>query len=172
MQLDTDDAALDRFHALGDEAGRAALHACCASPVWVSRVWDGRPYRSRAELLDAAESACRQLDDAELDRALAGHPRIGDRATGTGTEARWSRQEQASVSDADAGTREELVARNREYEERFGHVFLIRAAGRSGAEMLAELRRRLGNDPETERREVVEQLAQITRLRVERLLDR
>ena len=53
----------------------------------------------------------------------------------------------------------------------FGHVFLIRAAGRSAAEMLAELRRRLGNDPATERREVVDQLAQITRLRVERLLD-
>jgi 2-oxo-4-hydroxy-4-carboxy-5-ureidoimidazoline decarboxylase len=170
MQLHTDDPALERFHALGDEAGRAALHSCCASPVWVSRVWGGRPYRSRAELLDSAETVCRELDHYERDRALAGHPRIGDRATGTDTEARWSRQEQAAVSDADEGTREELVERNRAYEERFGHVFLIRAAGRSAAEMLTELRRRLDNDPETERREVVEQLAQITRLRVEKLL--
>ena len=148
-----------------------ALHACCASPAWVARIWAGRPYRSRAALLDAAETACRELDDAQLDLALAGHPRIGDRATGAGTEARWSRQEQASVSDADQGTRDGLVAANRAYEERFGHVFLIRAAGRSAPEMLAELRRRLGNDPATERREVVAQLAQITRLRVERLLD-
>src|SRR4051794_3031919 len=51
MQLDTDDAALERFSALDDEAGRGALHACCASPVWGARVWAGRPYRSRAELL-------------------------------------------------------------------------------------------------------------------------
>jgi 2-oxo-4-hydroxy-4-carboxy-5-ureidoimidazoline decarboxylase len=176
MQLDTDDTALERFpaadgRALDEEAGRAALHACCASPAWVDRVWAGRPYLSRAELLDTADAACRDLDDAELDRALAGHPRIGDRATGSGTDARWSRQEQASVSDADQGTRDELVAANRAYEERFGHVFLIRAAGRSAPHMLAELRRRLGNDPATERREVVDQLAQITRLRVERLLD-
>ena len=171
MQLDTDDAALERFQALDDEAGPAALHACCASPVWVARVWAGRPYPSRAELLDAAEVACRELGDAELDLALAGHPRIGDRAAGTGTEAQWSRQEQAAVSDADARTREDLVEANRAYEERFGHVFLIRAAGRSAGEMLAELRRRLGNDPAAERREVVDQLAQITRLRVERLLD-
>jgi 2-oxo-4-hydroxy-4-carboxy-5-ureidoimidazoline decarboxylase len=90
MQLDTDDAALERFPALDgkpldDGAAREALHACCASPAWVERVWAGRPYRSRAEL----------LDDAELDRALAGHPRIGDRAPGSDTEARWSRQEQA-----------------------------------------------------------------------------
>jgi 2-oxo-4-hydroxy-4-carboxy-5-ureidoimidazoline decarboxylase len=176
MQLDTDDAALERFPALDgkpldDGAAREALHACCASPAWVERVWAGRPYRSRAELLDTAEAACRDLDDAELDRALAGHPRIGDRAPGSGTEARWSRQEQASVSDADPSTREQLVGANGAYEERFGHVYLIRAAGRSPAEMLAELRRRLGNNPASERREVVDQLAQITRLRVERLLD-
>jgi 2-oxo-4-hydroxy-4-carboxy-5-ureidoimidazoline decarboxylase len=171
MRLDTGDAALERFSALDDEAGPAALHACCASPVWVARVWAGRPYRSRAELLDAAEAACRDLDDDQLDLALAAHPRIGDRAPGSDPEARWSRQEQASVSDADAGTRQELVEANRAYEERFGHVFLIRAAGRSAAEMLAELRRRLGNDPAAERTEVVDQLAQITRLRVERLLD-
>ncbi|WP_448623749.1 2-oxo-4-hydroxy-4-carboxy-5-ureidoimidazoline decarboxylase [Geodermatophilus sp. URMC 64] len=171
MQLDTDDAALERLSALDDEAGRAALHACCASPVWGARIRAGRPYRSRAALLDAAETACRELDDVQLDLALAAHPRIGDRASGPGTEARWWRQEQASVTDADERTRDELVAANRAYEERFGHVFLIRAAGRSAAEMLSELRRRLGNDPATERREVVDQLARITRLRVERLLD-
>jgi 2-oxo-4-hydroxy-4-carboxy-5-ureidoimidazoline decarboxylase len=130
----------------------------------------GRPSRRRGHHLAAAEAACRELDDAELDLALAGHPRIGDRASGSGTEAEWSRQEQASVSDADRATREELDEANRAYDRRFGHVFLIRAAGRSATEMLAELHRRLGNDPATERREVVDQLAQITRLRVERLL--
>jgi 2-oxo-4-hydroxy-4-carboxy-5-ureidoimidazoline decarboxylase len=171
MQLDTDDAALERFAALDGEAGRDALRACCASPAWVARIWTGRPYRSRAKLLDAAETACRSLDDSELELALAAHPRIGDRASGSGTEARWSRQEQASVSDADRRTRDELVEANRAYEARFGHVFLIRAAGRSPEEMLVEMRRRLGNGPASERREVVDQLAQITRLRVERLLD-
>ncbi|MCV2487748.1 2-oxo-4-hydroxy-4-carboxy-5-ureidoimidazoline decarboxylase [Geodermatophilus sp. YIM 151500] len=169
--LETEDAALDRFHTWDDDTAGAALHACCASPAWVTRVQSGRPYRTRAELLDAAEDACRALDDRELDAALDGHPRIGDRAGGESTEARWSRQEQASVSDADAATRDALVEGNLAYEQRFGHVFLIRAAGRSPAEMLAELRRRLGNDPADERREVVDQLAQITRLRVERLLE-
>ena len=59
---------------------------------------------------------------------------------------------------------------NQEYERRFGHVFLIRADGRSAEEMLAELRRRLDNDEMRERAEVTDQLAQISRLRVERLL--
>jgi 2-oxo-4-hydroxy-4-carboxy-5-ureidoimidazoline decarboxylase len=74
------------------------------------------------------------------------------------------------MDDADAATREALVDSNRAYEERFDHVFLIRASGRSPEEMLAELRRRLDNDEETERAEVTEQLAQITALRVRGLV--
>ena len=169
--LDIEDAALERFHDLDDDAARAVLLVCCASPDWAARVAAGRPYRTRAELLDAAATACRDLDDRELDAALAGHPRIGDRASGASAEARLSRQEQASVSDADERTRDELLEGNRAYERRFGHVFLIRAAGRSAQEMLAELRRRLGDDAATERRETADQLAQITRLRLENLLD-
>jgi 2-oxo-4-hydroxy-4-carboxy-5-ureidoimidazoline decarboxylase len=74
------------------------------------------------------------------------------------------------MSDADAEVRAALVDGNRAYEERFGHVFLIRAAGRSPEEMLAELRRRLANDEAVERAEATEQLAQITALRVRGLV--
>ena len=164
------DTALSRFNALpSDEAGDA-LAVCCASRAWVSRIAAGRPYASRADLLDAAEVTCRQLTDVDLEEALAAHPRIGDRVAGDSAEARWSRQEQASVSDADAATGAALHAANLAYEQRFGRVFLIRAAGRSPAEMLAEAHRRLANDPATERAEVAGQLGQIARLRVEKLL--
>jgi 2-oxo-4-hydroxy-4-carboxy-5-ureidoimidazoline decarboxylase len=71
---------------------------------------------------------------------------------------------------ADDDTRAAVVEGNRAYEDRFGHVYLIRAAGRSPEEMLAELRRRLANDEDAERAEVVEQLAQITELRVRGLV--
>lgn len=71
---------------------------------------------------------------------------------------------------ADDGIRAALAAGNRAYEERFGHVYLIRASGRSPAELLAELRRRLDNDEASERVEVTRQLAEITRLRMERLV--
>ena len=152
-----------------DEVDRL-LRACCASSTWVARVRAGRPYATAEQLADTAERACRELSAADVDEALAAHPRIGDRAEGVSTEARWSRQEQASVSDSDAETRERLREGNVAYEQRFDRVFLVRAAGRTPAEVVAELERRLGNDQETEQREVVEQLAQITRLRVERLL--
>ena len=118
-----------------------------------------------------AGEVARTLPWDEVALALATHPRIGDRVEGSSAEAAASRREQGSMGGADDDTRAALVEGNRAYEERFGHVYLIRAAGRSPEEMLAELRRRLGNDTDAERAEVVEQLAQITELRVRGLVD-
>jgi 2-oxo-4-hydroxy-4-carboxy-5-ureidoimidazoline decarboxylase len=74
------------------------------------------------------------------------------------------------MGTAEESVRAAILDGNRAYEERFDQVFLIRAAGRSPGEMLAELHRRLENDPDDERAEVSEQLAQITGLRVRGLL--
>jgi 2-oxo-4-hydroxy-4-carboxy-5-ureidoimidazoline decarboxylase len=161
---------LDVLNRASSQQATAALRACNASPLWVEHLLVGRPYRDVASLLGTAEQAARSLRWDEVRRALDAHPRIGDRAEGHGVEARWSRREQAAVGGVDAATQDALHAGNAAYERRFGHVFLIRAAGRSAEEMLAELRRRLDNDEAPERAEVTEQLAQITRLRGERLV--
>jgi 2-oxo-4-hydroxy-4-carboxy-5-ureidoimidazoline decarboxylase len=121
-------------------------------------------------LVHRAEEVSRALPWDDVAMALAAHPRIGDRVAGSSAEAESSRREQSSMDDADAATRDALVDGNRAYEERFDRVFLIRASGRSPEEMLAELRRRLDNDEETEQAEVTEQLAQITALRVRGLV--
>jgi OHCU decarboxylase len=146
------------------------LASCCASRAWVERMAAGRPYADLDALLEASDRAIRELGRDDLAEALSGHPRIGQRAAGASTEATWSRQEQASVADADAEVRAALVEGNRAYEQRFGHVFLVRAGGRSARELLAALRQRLGNDPDTEWGVVAEELGEITRLRLERLL--
>jgi allantoicase len=146
------------------------LASCCASRAWVERMAAGRPYADLGALLGAGDRAVRELGRDDLAEALAGHPRIGQRAAGASTDATWSRQEQAPVADADAEVQAALVEGNRAYEQRFGHVFLIRASGRSAQELLAALRQRLGNDPETEWGVVAEELREITRLRLERLL--
>jgi len=152
-----------------DDAVRA-LRACNAAPRFAAEVVAGRPYRDVETLVARAEDAVRSLPWTDVAVALAAHPRIGDRVAGSSAEAQSSRKEQSSMADADDGTRAALVEGNVAYEERFDHVFLIRAAGRSPDEMLAELRRRLDNDDESERREVTEQLAQITALRVRELV--
>jgi 2-oxo-4-hydroxy-4-carboxy-5-ureidoimidazoline decarboxylase len=146
------------------------LRACNGARRWVDAMLAGRPYRDMESMLAMAEKASRSLDWADVQEALDGHPRIGERAAGNSTESVWSREEQASVGESDPTTQRALWEGNVAYEQQFGRVFLIRAAGRTPEEMLAELRRRLANDEITERAEVTEQLAQITRLRLERLL--
>ena len=158
------------LNSLPDVQARQVLASCCTSRAWVERMAAGRPYADTDALLGESDRAVPALGRDDLTEALAGHPRIGERAAGPSTEAAWSRQEQAGAGDAGAETRAALQAGNRAYEERFGHVFLISASGRSAEEMLAALRDRLGNDPDTEWGVVAEELRKITRLRLERLL--
>ena len=146
------------------------LATCCASRAWVERMAAGRPYPDLDALLGAGDDAIGDLDRDDLAEALSAHPRIGQRAAGASTEAGWSRQEQSSVGSADGELQAALQEGNRAYEERFGHIFLIRASGRSAEELLAALRQRLGNDPDTEWGVVAEELREIARLRLERLL--
>jgi urate oxidase len=153
----------------GVEVTREVLIGCLSVPRWADDVLAGQPYADRDALLAAADAAARELSDEELDQALSGHPRIGERGGTSGMSAQ-SQQEQSGV-DPDAGdTAARLEAGNAAYEERFGRVFLIRAAGRDAEEILGELDRRLHNDDATERAETVDNLREIALLRLERAL--
>jgi 2-oxo-4-hydroxy-4-carboxy-5-ureidoimidazoline decarboxylase len=163
---------LDAFNRAPVELARKQLLACCASIRWTEQMLATRPFPSIDAALDAADRCSASLTPADITEALSAHPRIGERADGDSADARWSRQEQAAVTSAEDDVKVQLRRQNRAYEARFDQVFLIRAAGRTPTEILAELNRRLGNTPVTEAAEVAEQLRQITRLRLQAVLDR
>ncbi|MEU8896726.1 2-oxo-4-hydroxy-4-carboxy-5-ureidoimidazoline decarboxylase [Nocardia sp. NPDC048505] len=161
----TDESGLAGFGALPEAAAIDALLGCCSAPEWARAVAAGRPYASDAELFAAADAALAALPESGIDQALAGHPRIGARA-----ESAASAREQAGVAQADDGVRAALAEGNRAYEQKFGHIYLVCATGKSGAELLDILRDRLGNDPATERQVMRTELAKINRIRLARLL--
>jgi 2-oxo-4-hydroxy-4-carboxy-5-ureidoimidazoline decarboxylase len=153
---------LQRFNSLPPQEAERELLSCCSAPRWARKVSAGRPYASVAALQAAARGA---LDDADLDAALDGHPRIGDHgASGA------SRREQSGVAVAGAGVLSALEEGNRAYEQRFGHVYLVCATGRSAEDLLATLEARLGNDPATERGVALAELAAINEIRLDRLV--
>jgi urate oxidase len=152
-----------------DAEARRLLAECLDVDRWVQQVAAGRPYADADALLAAASAAAEHLDDAELQAALARHPRIGERA-GAGHDAAHSASEQAGVDHDDADVAGRLAEGNRAYEQRFDRVFLIRAKGRDAEEILAELERRLGNDDDAERAETVTQLREIALLRLRALV--
>jgi 2-oxo-4-hydroxy-4-carboxy-5-ureidoimidazoline decarboxylase len=162
-------AAVSAFNALTEEQARARVASCLAVPRWVDEVLRARPYDDEQSLLSRAEASASRLSDAELASALAGHPRIGD-APGNGHDREFSAREQSEVGLAEDEVRRRLAEGNRAYERRFGHVFLVRAAGRDAADILGELERRLGNDEATEREETVRSLREIALLRLEQVV--
>jgi len=147
------------------EQAETVLRACCASTAWVAGMTARRPFGDFGALTAAADDVWRDLGAADRLEAFAAHPRIGDREGSA-----WSKQEQSAAAGAGGDTPTRLAAGNRVYEERFGHVFLICATGRSAEEMLADLDRRLGNDPDTELRVAAEEQRKVTRIRLEKLV--
>jgi allantoicase len=156
-------AGLRRFHAMPAVVAELVLLGCASAPEWAAAVAAGRPYRDLDALVAAASEGILALDEKGLAAALAGHARIGAPAGGAGA------REQSGAAGLDEAGRRSLAEGNRAYEERFGHVYLVRAAGRSGEELLALLHERLRNDPDTEAEIVRAQLAEITALRIEAL---
>lgn len=157
---------LKDFNTHQTAAVKELIASCAPINSWSAALLARRPYSSRQDLLQMASSLTQDWTDKEVDGALAHHPRIGERAKGDSAEARASREEQAALGE-DAAAREEWVAANHDYERTFDRIFLIRAKGRSRAEMMAQLRQRLNNDAATEAQVRREQLAEIALLRLE-----
>jgi len=143
---------------------RPLLTECLAVPRWVDAVVAARPYPDVDALVAQAEV---DLDTHEILGAIAGHPRIGERAKHDGISAKWSSAEQAGV---DVSLADRLMAANLAYEERFGHIYLVCATGLSGEQMLADLATRMDNDPATELRVVNRELAKIAALRLRKVV--
>jgi allantoicase len=144
------------------------LRACCASPVWVDRLASERPFdTSFFERIDALWNG---LPATEWKAAFLAHPRLGEKKAGEGTEAHWSEGEQSGTRGASPEVLSALAAANAAYEEKFGHVFLFCATGKTAAEMLASAKERLQNAPDAELRVAAEELRKIMHLRLRKLV--
>lgn len=155
---------LGRMNSLPHAEAEAAFLACCGSRAWACRMAESRPFADLSAMKDASDRISQTLGREDWLEAFAAHPRIGEKGS------RWSQEEQAAARGAEAETLAALVTANRFYESRFGHIFIVCATGKNAAEMLALLRGRLGNDPETELRTAAEEQRKITHLRLEKLL--
>lgn len=154
MPLDVSAAAL-----------REGLSAALFVPRWIDDVEASAPFASLDELLAAASAKATPLSLDEIAQAIAHHPRIGEKPVGEGKSQAFSRSEQGTATEF----ADEIAAANAAYEQRFDRVFIIRAAGRGRAEILAELTRRLQLDDSAELQIVGEQLRDIALIRLEKL---
>jgi allantoicase len=169
-------AGVARLDHLADRAAQERFLSCCGSQRWAEVMSAARPFGTIEELLAAADRAWAALPAPDRMEAFDAHPRIGDRqaaarvAAASARSASWSRDEQAKVGDGNEEVLGRLAARNRDYEARFGHVFLVSASGKSAEEILDILDARIDNTPEQELANAAHAQAGITRLRLRSLV--
>jgi 2-oxo-4-hydroxy-4-carboxy-5-ureidoimidazoline decarboxylase len=146
---------------------------CCGSRMWARGMAERRPFANEASLLAFSDETWRKLGEADWMEAFQSHPRIGESHAEQSGDARamqWSAHEQSDAKAAGEDVRNALAECNREYERRFGRIFIVCASGKGGAEILEILRKRLHNDPEAELQESAEQQRQITQIRLKKWL--
>jgi len=158
---------LARFNDLDEPEAFAALHETCACTAWVRRLLTARPYATPTDLYAASDAAMAELTTTDLEEAMAGHPPIGRPEPGNPASTR----EQRGMADASADLKAEMLELNLAYQEKFGHVFLICATGRTGEQMRDAVRERIGNAPQQEREIVRTELGRINRIRLARLVE-
>jgi OHCU decarboxylase len=164
------DAAHDGLAAinpLGPEQARLAFLSCCGSERWATGMAAARPYTSADAVRERAHELFDGLQRDDWLQAFAAHAAIGAPDPGD----RQGAAEQAGVAGAEGKLLDALRDGNERYRERFGHVFLIRARGRSAGELLVALNERIGNTPEQELANAAAAQREITELRIAELLD-
>ena len=159
-------------HSSATEAAEELL-PCCGSPAWAERLAGRRPFPGASSLLTASDEVWLSLPPSDWLQVFHSHPRIGETSAKVPVPARssaWSHQEQLQAAAAPDAAKQQLAEANRAYEQKFGYIFIVCATGKSAAEILEILRRRMHNDADTELREAAEQQRQITQLRLKKWL--
>jgi 2-oxo-4-hydroxy-4-carboxy-5-ureidoimidazoline decarboxylase len=165
--------ALALWNVAPPDAAAAQILPCCGSNAWAREMAGRRPFEDETALMAAADEVWRGLNESDWMEAFNSHPRIGESSAlncSAQQASTWARQEQKKVADSGEAIKIALAEGNREYESKFGRIFIVCATGKSAAELLETLRRRLRNDETTELHEAAEQQRQITQIRLRKWL--
>ena len=168
----TANSTLARWNSLDTVAAAREALPCCGSHAWADGLAARRPFANVEELCEASDAVWAGLAEDDWREAFDSHPRIGQShaRAATAESLAWSSEEQRAAVSPDETAKLALSERNRQYEEKFGRIFIVCASGRSAAEILAALERRMGNSAAVEMLEAAEQQRQITQLRLRRWL--
>ena len=162
---------LERLNSLAVPEARAAFLKCCGATRWAEQMTARRPYQDEQALLASTGKSGAVWSAQDWLEAFAAHPKIGelDLQKKFAQTAAWAAAEQAGATAAAEATLKALATGNRDYEARFGHIFIVCATGKTASEMLAALRQRLANNPDDELRVAAQEQEKITLLRLQKI---
>ena len=161
------------FDHLDRESKKKLLYQCCGSSAWVDKMLAAPPAEDLIDLFEDAEERWYSLTEDDWKEAFSNHPKIGDVESLRKKFAsdQFASGEQSGVVNASDQTLQALAEGNKIYEEKFGYIFIVHAAGKSAVEMLGILTARLQNKPATEIANAMDEQSKITRFRLEKLFE-
>jgi len=160
---------LARWNGLPLEEAAREILPCCGSRTWAASMASKRPIQDEASLVATSDTIWRSLGESDWLEAFRSHPRIGETRAEkdvAASSAAWSAQEQQKAATADEAVKMTLKWGNREYEQKFGRIFIVCATGKSASEILEILRHRLHNDEATELQLAAEEQRQVMHIRL------
>ena len=163
---------LSEFNRLSNKQAFEALFTCCGSTIWAERMALKSPFNSLEELNKWADIHWAETSETDWLEAFTHHPKIGDINSlekKFATTASWASSEQAAVNEANREVLGNLKTGNEAYWKKFGFIFIVCATGKSAAEILDLLNRRLPGERSTELLTAVEEQNKITHIRIEKL---
>jgi 2-oxo-4-hydroxy-4-carboxy-5-ureidoimidazoline decarboxylase len=162
------------FDHLPTEQKRELLQKCCDSKAWIDKMIAAPPLEDLVDLVETAEEKWWECSEKDWLEAFEHHPKIGDinslKEKYRNTVA-WASNEQSGVDSAPDEILQALANGNDDYEQKFGHIFIVCATGKSAGEMLDILQSRLPNNAEDEIKIAADEQLKITKLRLEKLFE-
>lgn len=171
---------VEAFNHAPERQAVSLLEPLFCSAQLAEQVVAARPFATADDAVDEMKELLRDLSEDAILESVNAHPPIG----GSVEKGSLSESEQsAALGDQGAGGEgggegdggadplTTIRALNEEYRGRFGYTFLIRAAGLTAGQILANLEQRLTNTPEAEWSEVLGNLAAINELRMRQMLE-
>jgi 2-oxo-4-hydroxy-4-carboxy-5-ureidoimidazoline decarboxylase len=162
------------FDHLPAKQKRELLQKCCGSASWIEKMMDAPPAEDLVDLEETAEEKWWECSERDWLQAFEHHPKIGDINSlkeKYANTVEWASNEQSGVNVASDEILIALAKGNDDYEQKFGHIFIVCATGKSAGEMLEILQSRLPNSAEDEIKIAADEQLKITKLRLEKLFE-
>lgn len=161
---------LDLLNTLSREAFTEALGAIFEHSPWVAELaWENKPFSSVEQLHESMVNAAYTSGEERVLVLIREHPDLATRIS----IGEYSTKEQqgAGLSQLTPEEYGQFAAMNRQYTEKFGFPFILAVRGKSKADIQEAMAARIDNSLQEELEEAKWQIARITSLRLNDLIE-
>jgi 2-oxo-4-hydroxy-4-carboxy-5-ureidoimidazoline decarboxylase len=162
---------LNEFNRLDPAIAKKELFRCCGSTKWTDEMMKHFPFKTKVDMKLISDRIWLECKESDWLEAFSHHPKIGEAPADLhAATSDWAKKEQSNVGHAGKNILDKLSTANKDYENKFGYVYIVSATGKNAVEILSNLQERLKNEPEKEMHISSAEQNKITHIRIDKLI--